>query len=171
MNKYSPKLEDLRASILNTESLLHFMRDRENLRNLLDHGCPDDPIGAMLDGAYNSISDANEFCQALMEARDEDFIAEYRETAKQSLIQQQVRESKTTPPAQTPSGHVQHIDTLDEIHEQTRSMLHMLMLNHRRAGQGEESMSDSVLENYAWQLASNMDRAVEASCALSESLK
>ncbi|MDC8454688.1 hypothetical protein [Marinobacter sp. DS40M6] len=85
MNKHSAKLDDLRARVLDTESLLFFMRDRENLQQMLNHGSPEDPIQAMLDSAYNSISDANELCQALLEARDEDFLAEYKEAAIEAI--------------------------------------------------------------------------------------
>ncbi|WP_322003357.1 hypothetical protein [Marinobacter alexandrii] len=108
MNKYSPKLEELRARVLDTETLLHFMRDRDNLQTLLNHGCPQDTVGAMIDGAYNAISEAGGLSEALLEARDEDFREEYKETAIEAMnragavkagsaTQQTAKES--TPPA------------------------------------------------------------------------
>jgi len=194
MNKHSAKLDDLRARVLDTESLLFFMRDRENLQQMLDHGSPEDPIRAMLDSAYDSISHANELCQALLEARDEDFRAEYKETAIEAMnsamqsktasthydnqgsesadavFASREQFSKLMQPVNT-VGAATHLDTLDEVHEQSAAMLNMLMVNHRHASQGAESLADSALESYVWQLVSNMERAVKAASALSNSLK
>ncbi|MEO9589695.1 MAG: hypothetical protein ABJG23_20430 [Marinobacter sp.] len=85
MNKYSPKIDDIRARVLDTESVLNFMRDRENLQTMLDHDSPEDPIRAMLEGAYISISGANELCIALQEAKEEDFLAEYKAAAIEAM--------------------------------------------------------------------------------------
>lgn len=194
MNKYSPKLDDIRARVLDTETLLHFMRDRENLQNMLDHGCPADPIRAMLDSAYNSISEANQFCIELQEAKEEDFLAEYRAAAIEGMNHAARSKADIMPGEDhsaenadavfgsrerlaavllpvSPAALTEHFDTLDEIHEQSSAMLNMLMLNHRHASNGGESLADSALESYAWQLVENMKRARKAAQSLYDSLK
>ncbi len=85
MSKYFRKLDALRGSILDAESVLHFMCNRENLKTLLDHGSPEDPIRAMLEGAYSSVSDANEICEELQKTENEDFGVEIAETANKIL--------------------------------------------------------------------------------------
>lgn len=165
MNKFSNKLDDMRARLLDAEAILHHLHKPENLNHLLDECSPEVTLGAMIDKAWNLVSEASGDCEAMTKASDDDFRAELKETAAEFI--------RLETGAEQVSRHSvsQHLDTIDEIHEQTRSLLHMLMLNHRRASQGEEALSDSQLENYAWQLVANMDRAIEASCALSESLK
>jgi hypothetical protein len=72
---------------------------------------------------------------------------------------------------QKPGNHIHHIHTIYEIHEQSQSMVLMLLANLRLASESGEVVSNSGLECYASQLQSNMNRAIEASRALGESLK
>ncbi len=60
---------------------------------------------------------------------------------------------------------------MDQIHEQTRSMLLMMLVYLEQAREGGEQVNGIVLENYVGQLMSNMDHAIEASCELSKSRK
>lgn len=165
MNKFSNRLTDCRSRLLDAEAILNHLHHPENLHHLLENCSPEVTIGAMIDKAWDLVANASGDCEAMTEASDEDLKAELHEAAKelQGATSQVLRASRPS--------IVQHLDTIDEIHEQSRSLLHMLMLNHRRASQGEEALSDSNLESYTWQLVNNMDRAIEASCALSESLK
>jgi hypothetical protein len=162
MNKYSPKIDDLRARVLDTETLLHFMRDRENLQNMLDHGCPADPIRAMLDSAYNSISEANEFCIALQEASDEDFQAELKLSAREArahLVQSgQAKPAGEVVPDEQRVAEIRHFDQMDEIHAQTDALLAMLLLYMNQAHQGGDTFNEHLLADYVWQLQSNNQR-------------
>ena len=165
MNKFSNRLTDCRSRLLDAEALLNHLHKPENLNNLLENDSPEVTLGALIDKAWSLVSEASGDCMEAIDASDEDLKAELQETV--ALAREVAQESHGT----GRTSFVQHLDTMDEIHEQSRSLLHMMMLNHRRAAQGEESLSDANLESYAWQLVNNMDRAIEASCALSESLK
>ena len=69
-----------------------------------------------------------------------------------------------------PAGGEQ-IDIMDEIHEQTRSMLLMMMVYLQQERTGGTELNGLALENYVCQMMSNIDRAIEASYALSKSLR
>lgn len=175
MNKFSNKLTDTRARLLDAEATLHFLNNRENLNNLLDEGCPDVVLGALIGQVDNLVSQACEDCELMEKIHNDDFLAELRQSASEARDYIE-NGPKGSPPvvaagAPEPTRHSEHMDTLDEIHEQSLAMLNMLMLNHRHASQGEESLADSVLESYTWQLVNNMERAVKAAAALSEGLK
>lgn len=165
MNKFSNRLTDCRSRLLDAEAILNHLHHPENLHHLLENCSPEVTIGAMIDKAWDLVANASGDCEAMTEASDEDLKAELHQTVRR--LQAAAPESQET----DSSSFAQHLDTIDEIHEQSRSLLHMLMLNHRRASQGEEALSDSNLESYTWQLVNNMDRAIEASCALSECLR
>jgi len=165
MNSYSTNLINIRARLLDAEALLNHLHKAENLNNLLENDSPEVTLGAMIDKAWHLVSEACGDSEHLCEAHDNEVRAEVR------TIASEVHDAIRKPENAGPNAYTQHIDTIDEIHEQSRSLLHMLMLNHRRASQGEEALSDSNLESYTWQLVNNMDRAIEASCALSDSLK
>lgn len=176
MNKFSNRLTDCRSRLLDAEANLNFMRNRENLNTLLEHDSPDVVVGAMIDHAWNLVAEASGDCEAMTEICNEDLGVELHHTAKEILEAGHASGEKAAKPDSLPAAagltaHSKHMDMLDEIHEQSLAMLNMLMLNHRHASQGEESLADSVLESYTWQLVNNMERAVKAAAALSEGLK
>jgi hypothetical protein len=108
----------------------------------------------------------------MTKTNNEDLGVELHHTAKKIVEAGWVqKEPMPSVQAPEPNNHSDYIDTLDEIHEQSSAMLNMLMLNHRHAGNGQESLADSVLESYAWQLVENMKRAGTATQALSDSLR
>ena len=174
MNKFSNRLTDCRSRLLDAEAILNHLHHPENLHHLLENCSPEVTIGAMIDKAWDLVANASGDCEAMTEASNEDLGAELHHTAKEILEAGRVSDEKAaklSPPVTSLAGHVEHMDTLDEIHEQSLALLDMLMLNYRHAGQGEEALADKVLENYTWQLKSNLERAIKASDALSESLK
>ncbi len=164
-NKFSDRLTNCRSRLLDGEAILNYLHKPENLNNLLEECSPEVTLAAMIDKAWHLVGEACGDTEHMCDTHDEEVKAEVQTIARE------IHDTLQKPQTASPARYNQHLDTIDEIHEQTRSLLHMLMLNHRRASQGEEALSDSQLENYAWQLVNNMDRAIEASCALSESLK
>ncbi|MBO6811721.1 MULTISPECIES: hypothetical protein [Marinobacter] len=165
MNKFSNRLTDCRSRLLDAEAILNHLHHPENLHHLLENCSPEVTIGAMIDKAWDLVANASGDCEAMTEASEEDLKAELHQTVRR--LQGAAPESQET----DSSSFAQHIDTIDEIHEQSRSMLCMLMLYLSQAREGGETLTESMLENYTWQLQANMERAIEASCALSENLR
>ena len=155
MSNFSNHLTNARSRLLDAEALLLFLRNQENLTTLLNADSPEVTIGAMIDKAWDLVANASGDCEAMTESYSENSDAEPPIQAKVAGLPECMG----------------HIDTIDEIHEQSSAMLNMLMLHHRQASQGEESMSDSVLEGYTWQLVNNLERADKATEALTASLR
>lgn len=175
MNKFSNRLTDCRSRLLDAEAILHHLHKPENLNHLLEECSPEVTLGAMIDKAWSLVSEASGDVEAMEKTHNDDLLAELRQSANEArdYIAHGPEGSTAVPEASRPAPvrHSEHMDTLDEIHEQSLAMLNMLMLNHRHASNGEESLADSVLESYAWQLVENMKRASTATQALSDSLK
>ena len=60
------------------------------------------------------------------------------------------------------SKAVECIDTLDEIHNQTKAMLSVFMAYLQSVADGGEELTPQVLSGYAWQMKANIDRAEQA---------
>lgn len=175
MNKFADKLENARARLLDANATLHFLKDRENLNSVLETGCPDVVLGALIDQVDNLVSDACEDCELMQKTHNDDFMAELRASvaeARDYAVQCEERKAPVKKVADSVSRDcLQHVDKIDEVHNQTQSMLSMLMLYLSQAREGGETFNESVLESYTWQLVSNIERGQAASKALSESLR
>ncbi|MBW3225498.1 hypothetical protein [Marinobacter adhaerens] len=162
MNKFSNRLTDCRSRLLDAEATLNFLRNRENLNNLLEHDSPDVVLEALIDQAWTLVFNASGDCEAMTEASDEDLRAELQATVREVT---QPETEETADPA------IRHFDALDEIHAQTDSLLSMLFLYFGQLGPEGEELHPHIVQNYLWQLQNNMKRAQEVSNALYECKK
>ncbi|MCP4063712.1 MAG: hypothetical protein GY740_10730 [Gammaproteobacteria bacterium] len=151
-NKFSDRLTNCRSRLLDGEAILHHLHKPENLAHLLEECSPEVTLGAMIDKAWNLVSEASGDCEAMTEASDEDLKAELQETVQEV---QGVQEEG--------NPLVKYFDALDEIHAQTDSLLAMFLLYLNQAHDGGETFNEHLLANYVWQLQSNMKRAQEVS--------
>lgn len=156
MNKFSNRLTDCRSRLLDAEATLNFLRNRENLNNLLEHDSPDVVVGAMIDQAWELVANASGDCEAMTEASDEDLKAELQAPAME---------------VQEGNPLVKYFDALDEIHAQTDSLLAMFHLYLNQAHDGGTTFNENLLANYVWQLQSNLQRAQEVSEELYQKTK
>lgn len=170
MNKFSNRLTDCRSRLLDAEANLNFMRNRENLNTLLEHDSPDVVVGAMIDQAWDLVSDASGDCEAMAEMSNEDLGAELQETAK-IIVEAGFRDQASTEVGQQDDGRKEKMEQVDEIHTQTDSLLSMLLLYLDQARNGGDTFNEHVLCNYVWQLQSNVRRAQEISDTLFRSLR
>ncbi len=157
MNKFSNRLTDCRSRLLDAEATLNFLRNRENLNNLLEHDSPDVVVGAMIDQAWNLVASASGDCEAMTEATNEDLGAELQRTANQiieagGIARQKAVEGET-------NQALDYFDELNEIHIQTDSLLAMFHLYLNQAQDGGETFNEHLLANYVWQLQRNMSQA------------
>jgi hypothetical protein len=170
-NSYSAKMEDMRSRMLDAEAILHFMRKPEHIQNLLEGDSPDVVIGALMERAWSPTSSASGDYFALIDVRDEDLGAELHRTALELIADGSIVQIDKNAPGAGLTNHIEHIDKLDESHEQTKAMLSVLMLYLGQAGDGWDILNESVITSYAWQMMNNMERAKAASTAIHESLK
>lgn len=161
-NKFSNRLTDCRSRLLDAEAILHHLHKPENLAHLLEECSPEVTLGAMIDKAWNLVSEASGDCEAMTEASDEDLKAELQAT---------VREVAQPDTEVTADPAIRHFDALDEIHAQTDSLLSMLFLYFGQLGPEGEELHPHIVQNYLWQLQNNMKRAQEVSNALYECKK
>lgn len=164
MNKFSNRLTDCRSRLLDAEATLNFLRNRENLSNLLEHDSPDVVVGAMIDQAWNLVASASGDCEGMTEASDEDLKAELKANA------QEVREPKPQVVGPIVQAQKETMEQIDEIHTQTYSLLSMLFLYFGQLGPDGEELHPHIVQNYLWQLQSNVKRAREISDELFRSL-
>jgi len=144
--------------------MLNFLRNRENLNNLLEHDSPDVVVGAMIDQTWNLVATASGDCEAMTETSDEDLKAELHSTAREIGEQ-------ASPSAPIDEAHIEKMEQIDEIHTQTDSLLSMLLLYLDQAREGGETFDEHVLSNYVWQLQSNIRRAQETADTLFRSMR
>lgn len=165
MNNLSNRLTDCRSRLLDAEALLHHLHKPENLNDLLESDSPEITLGAMIDKAWRLVAEARGDCESMCETHDDAVKAVVRNVAAEH------HHAIRKPEQASPADYSQPLDTIDLIHEQTRSML-LMMLAYLEQARGSGAKINGVsLENYVGQMMSNMDQAVEASCALSESLE
>ena len=175
MNKFSNRLTDCRSRLIDAEANLNFMRNRENLQTLLNHDSPDVVVGAMIDQAWNLVAEASGDCEFMQNTHNDDFLAELKQSAAETRDYMAQRSEGAAPVVEDvavsrSTNYHHHVDTICEIHDQTRSMLSMFMLYLSQARDGGDTFNESVLESYVWQLLSNIERGQAASKALCESL-
>ena len=165
MNKFSNRLTDCRSRLLDAEAILHHLHKPENLAHLLEECSPEVTLGAMIDKAWNLVSEASGDCEAMTEASDEDLKAELQETV------QEVREPEPAKVGLIDEARKETMEQIDEIHTQTDSLLTMLFLYFGQLGPEGEELHPHVVQNYLWQLQSNVRRAQEISDTLFKSLR
>lgn len=153
-NEFSNRLTDCRSRLLDADALLNYLRKPENLNHMLESDSPEVTLAAMIERTFNLVSDACGETEILCRARDPELAAEANDSLKVT---------GSTPAVEG----VEALDTIDMIHEHTRSMLLMMLVYLEQAREGGTGLNELVLENYVGQMIDNMDRAVEASCALS----
>ena len=189
MNKFSSKLTNTRSRLLDAEATLQFLNDRENLNNVLDQGCPDVVLGALISQVDNLVSQACEDCELMEKVHNEDFMAELKQSAREArdyLVQSGQAGSQNAGPAAkaktekherqgaaeiTKKPFIDPVDDLGMLHSQTKSMLLMMMLYLEQAREGGSELSGLALENYVGQLMRNMEQAEQATQALTEIFK
>lgn len=84
VQKFTDKLEDTRARLLDADTTLHFLNDRENLNNLLDQGCPDVVLGALISHIYNLVGKTCEDLELMIKTHNEDFLAEFKQSVAEA---------------------------------------------------------------------------------------
>lgn len=161
---FSNRLTDCRSRLLDAEATLNFLRNRENLNNLLEHDSPDVVLEALIDQAWTLVFNASGDCEAMTEARDEDLKAELQETL------QEVRGAEPAKAGLIDEARKETMEQIDEIHTQTDSLLTMLFLYFGQLGPEGEELHPHVVQNYLWQLQSNVRRVQEISDKLFRSL-
>ncbi|MBY5961724.1 hypothetical protein [Marinobacter nauticus] len=156
MQKLSNHLTDCRSRLLDADALLNHLSKPENLEHLLSSDSPEVTLGALIERAYSLVSDACGDTELLCSAHNSEVVAEENDSSGGA---------GSTPAVEG----VEALNTIDMIHEHTRSMLLMMLVYLEQAREGGTGLNELVLENYVGQMIDNMDRAVEASCALSKS--
>ncbi len=78
------RAEGTRARLLDAEATLHFLRDRESLNNILDQGCPDVVLGALISHVYDLVGGACGDLELMIETHSDDFLAEFRKSVAEA---------------------------------------------------------------------------------------
>ncbi|WP_286749427.1 hypothetical protein [Marinobacter sp. UBA2688] len=85
MNKFSNRLTDCRSRLLDAEAILHHLHNPENLNHLLEECSPEVTLGAMIDKAWELVSEASGDCEAMTESYNQGLGAEIAETANKLI--------------------------------------------------------------------------------------
>ncbi len=168
MKEFSDRLTDARSRLFDAEALLHHLHKPENLNNLLENDSPEVTLGAMIDKAWELVSEASGDCEAMCDTHDEQVKAEIQKTAAEFVSYQREHSSMdAAETTETANAHLMNpVDDLAMIHSQTRAMLVMMMVYLEQADDEGEQLSELILGNYVGQMISNMDHAEQATMKL-----